>query len=65
MAAPLMMLHGAPMAQVLEPVRQVRPVNGGPGFTQELIEYLRGLNYDLSGNSEEAAEEDGTAAAAA
>lgn len=33
--------------QVLEPVRRVRPSNGGPGWTAELVEELRGLNFEL------------------
>lgn len=32
---------------VLEPVRRVRPSNGGPGWTAELVDELRGLNFEL------------------
>ena len=33
---------------VLAPVRAVRPVNGGPGYDQELVLDLRTLNFELS-----------------
>lgn len=33
--------------QVLQPMRDVRPSNGGPGFSEEMVTYVRALNYDL------------------
>lgn len=32
---------------VLEPLRKVRPVNGGPGWDADLVLELRGLNFQL------------------
>ena len=32
---------------VLEPVRRVRPVNGGAGWDEEVLVQLRELNFDL------------------
>ena len=36
------------MWEVLEPLRAVRPVNGGPGYDEELIMQLRTLNFEIS-----------------
>lgn len=33
---------------VLQPVRHVRPVNGGPGYSEGLLGDLRALNFELS-----------------
>jgi len=32
----------------LEPLRNVRPCNGGPGYDEELVMHLRTLNFELS-----------------
>jgi hypothetical protein len=34
--------------EFLEPLRNVRPSNGGPGYDEELVMELRTLNFDLS-----------------
>ncbi|MEW5300245.1 MAG: hypothetical protein WDW36_003187 [Sanguina aurantia] len=39
--------HGCDMEEVLQPMRDVRPSNGGPGFSEEMVTYVRALNYDL------------------
>lgn len=36
------------MWDVLRPVREARPVNGGPGYAPELTLQLRTLNFDFS-----------------
>lgn len=36
------------MWDVLEPLRAVRPVNGGPGYDHELVLQLRTLNFEIS-----------------
>lgn len=35
------------MWDVLSPVREVRPVNGGPGYDRDLVLDLRTLNFEL------------------
>lgn len=35
------------MWDLLEPLRAVRPINGGPGFDEELVLELRTLNFEL------------------
>jgi hypothetical protein len=35
------------MWEILTPLREVRPVNGGPGYDKELIMQLRTLNYEI------------------
>ena len=35
------------MWQVLEPLRRVRPSNGGTGWDPDLVQELRGLNFQL------------------
>jgi hypothetical protein len=41
-------LPGYKMDSVLQPLQQLRPVNGGPGWDPELGMMLRGLNFDLT-----------------
>lgn len=36
------------MWELLEPLRAVRPINGGPGYDKELIMQLRTLNFEIS-----------------
>lgn len=33
--------------QVLEPFRKVRPMYGGPAYAPDMIETVRGLNFEL------------------
>ncbi len=46
-------VKGCDAWQLLQPLRDVRPVNGGPGWTEELIVQLRALNFDLTGGQAE------------
>lgn len=34
-------------------MRDIRPSNGGPGFSEEMVTYVRALNYDLDPEEEE------------
>jgi hypothetical protein len=45
-------VQGCSMDEVLQPLRQLRPVNGGPGWSEEIGWQLRGLNFDLSEDEE-------------
>eukprot|EP00878_Enallax_costatus_P015258 GHUV01015976.1.p1 GENE.GHUV01015976.1~~GHUV01015976.1.p1 ORF type:complete len:167 (+),score=25.34 GHUV01015976.1:593-1093(+) len=45
--------EGSSMLSVLEPLRQLRPVNGGPAWNEEVVMHLRTLNFDLSGGPSE------------
>jgi hypothetical protein len=38
---------GCDFYDILEPLRKVRPVNGGPGWSEELVHELRTLNFQL------------------
>jgi hypothetical protein len=40
--------QGCDFWEVLEPVRRVRPVHGGPGWDLGLLQVLRELNFDLN-----------------
>lgn len=33
--------------ELLQPLRDNRPVNGGTGCAEEMVEHVRGLNYEL------------------
>jgi hypothetical protein len=39
--------YGCNFWEELQPLRHIRPVNGGPGYSKELVEMLRGLNFEL------------------
>jgi hypothetical protein len=38
---------------LLQPLRVIRPVNGGPGWDMDVVMQLRALNCDLSGGAAE------------
>ena len=38
---------GGEFWELLEPLRLVRPINGGPGYDLDLLQELRGLNFEL------------------
>lgn len=35
------------IAQVLQSLRDIRPMNGGPGYSEDMVMYVRGLNFEL------------------
>jgi len=35
------------MYEALEPLRALRPMNGGPGYSEEMVQYVRSLNFEL------------------
>ena len=37
-----------PMGEALEPLRAARPLHGGAGFDEQVVQELRMLNYELS-----------------
>eukprot|EP00882_Tetradesmus_deserticola_P031870 GHRQ01036048.1.p1 GENE.GHRQ01036048.1~~GHRQ01036048.1.p1 ORF type:complete len:147 (+),score=78.92 GHRQ01036048.1:141-581(+) len=37
------------LQELLQPLRAIRPVNGGPGWDMDVVMQLRTLNFDLSG----------------
>ena len=45
-------VQGCSMEELLQPLRQLRPVNGGAGWDEENGLQLRGLNFDLSDDEE-------------
>ncbi|GIL63448.1 hypothetical protein Vafri_17499 [Volvox africanus] len=38
---------GCSFYEVLQPLRDIRPLNGGPGYSQDMVMYVRGLNFEL------------------
>ncbi len=40
--------RGCDMWEVLEPLRRLRPVNGGPGYDSDEMMKLRTLHYQLT-----------------
>lgn len=42
---------GTTLQQLLQPLRAMRPVNGGPGWDMDVVMQLRTLNFDLSGTA--------------
>ncbi|GLC70389.1 hypothetical protein PLESTF_000967700 [Pleodorina starrii] len=38
---------GCDFYEVLQPMRDIRPINGGPGFSEDMVMYVRGLNFEL------------------
>ena len=44
----LLRSHFNPFAlQILKPYRDIRPINSGPAYTDEMIVAVRALNFDL------------------
>ncbi len=37
----------APTPQALQPMRDIRPMHGGPGYSEDMVMYVRGLNFEL------------------
>uniref|UniRef100_A0A383WDL8 Uncharacterized protein n=1 Tax=Tetradesmus obliquus TaxID=3088 RepID=A0A383WDL8_TETOB len=44
-------VKGTSLQQLLQPLRAMRPVNGGPGWDMDVVMQLRTLNFDLSGTA--------------
>lgn len=44
-------VKGTTLQQLLQPLRAMRPVNGGPGWDMDVMMQLRTLNFDLSGTA--------------
>jgi hypothetical protein len=42
-------VKGCTLQELLQPLRAIRPVNGGPGWDMDVVMQLRTLNFDLSG----------------
>ncbi|GIL90740.1 hypothetical protein Vretimale_19829 [Volvox reticuliferus] len=38
---------GCDFYEVLQPLRDIRPLNGGPGYSDDMVMYVRGLNFEL------------------
>ncbi|GLI71608.1 hypothetical protein VaNZ11_016873 [Volvox africanus] len=38
---------GCTFYEILQPLRDIRPMNGGPGYSQDMVMYVRGLNFEL------------------
>ncbi|KXZ52377.1 hypothetical protein GPECTOR_9g421 [Gonium pectorale] len=38
---------GCDFHEVLEPLRDIRPMNGGPGYSEDMVTYVRSLNFEL------------------
>jgi hypothetical protein len=43
--------EGCTLQKLLQPLRVIRPVNGGPGWDMDVVMQLRTLNCDLSGDA--------------
>lgn len=42
-------VKGCSLQELLQPLHDIRPVNGGPGWDADVVMQLRTLNFDLSG----------------
>lgn len=40
---------GSSVQDLVQPLRQIRPVNGGPAWDKNVVMQLRTANFDLSG----------------
>lgn len=38
---------GCDFHEVLQPMRDIRPMHGGPGYSEDMVMYVRGLNFEL------------------
>ncbi|KAG2451634.1 hypothetical protein HYH02_003414 [Chlamydomonas schloesseri] len=39
--------RGSDFQEVLQTLRDIRPMNGGPGYSEDMVMYVRGLNFEL------------------
>jgi hypothetical protein len=39
--------YGCNFWEELQPLREIRPMNGGPGYSKALVKMLRGLNFEI------------------
>jgi hypothetical protein len=46
-------VKGVDLDKVLQPLRDVRPMNGGPGWNDDMVMQLRALNFELEGPAAE------------
>jgi hypothetical protein len=40
-------VKGVDLEEVLQPLRDIRPMNGGPGWNEDMVMQLRALNFEL------------------